>query len=149
MWIGTKSYDKVYWIVDLDVILSESLLVKKGNRKAINIFLEYKRIIENNHKNVIVVINQPCLEFWFLMHFEETAQHFTNCDEAGEKLKKHLPEYAKTGKIFTKQDNDIYLRLKPNLKTAITNSKKVVFDKENLNKGISEMYKLFDSIEMN
>lgn len=143
----SKSYDKVYWIIDLDVILSESLLAKKGNTKAIDSFIQYKGVIENKHKNVIVVINQPCLEFWFLIHFELTTQQFSNCEEAGKKLKKHLIDYAKTEKYFTKQDNDIYLKLKPFLKTAISNSKKLpAFDKENLSKGVSEMFKLFEDI---
>jgi hypothetical protein len=143
----SKSYDKVYWIIDLDVILSESLLAKKGNTKAIDSFIQYKGVIENKHKNVIVVINQPCLEFWFLIHFELTTQQFSNCEEAGKKLKKHLIDYAKTEKYYTKQDNDIYLKLKPFLKTAISNSKKSpAFDKENLSKGVSEMFKLFEDI---
>lgn len=143
----SKSYDKVYWLIDLDVILSESFLVKKGNTKAIDAFIQYKGVIEKKHKNVIVVINQPCLEFWFLIHFELTTQQFSNCDEAGKKLKKYLIDYAKTEKYFTKQDNDIYLKLKPFLKTAISNSKiSAAFDKENLSKGVSEMFKLFEDI---
>ncbi|MFN8357619.1 MAG: RloB family protein [Spirosomataceae bacterium] len=143
----SKSYDKVYWIIDLDVILSESLLVKKGNIKAIDALNQYKAVIENKHKNVIVVINQPCLEFWFLIHFELTAQQFSNCEEAGKKLKKHLTDYTKTEKYFTKQDNDIYLKLKPFLKTAIANSKTLsAFDNENLSKGVSEMFKLFEDM---
>lgn len=146
----SESYDKVYWVVDLDVILSESLLAKKGNTKSIDSFIQYKGVIENKHKNVIVVINQPCLEFWFLIHFELTAQQFSNCEEAGKKLKKHLTDYAKTEKYFTKQDNDIYLKLKPFLKTAISNSKKSPsFDKENLSKGVSEMFKFFEDIGLN
>ena len=146
----SKSYDKVYWVIDLDVILSESLLAKKGNRKVIDFFIQYKEVLENKHKNVIVVINQPCLEFWFLIHFEVTAQQFSNCDEAGKRLKKYLVDYAKTEKYFTKQDNDIYLKLKPFLKTAISNSKRLpAFDKENLNKGVSEMFKLFEDIGLN
>jgi hypothetical protein len=146
----SKSYDKVYWLVDLDVIISESLLVKKGNRKAIDTFLEYKRIVENKHKNVIVVINQPCLEFWFLIHFEVTTQQFSNCDEVGKKLKNHLKDYSKTEKYFTKQNNDIYLRLKSFLNTAITNSKGLPeFEKENLYNGVSEMFKLFEDLGLN
>jgi hypothetical protein len=143
----SNSYDKVYWVIDLDVILSESMLAKKGARKTIDIVIQYKGVLENKHKNIIVVINQPCLEFWFLIHFELTAQQFSNCDEAGRRLKKNLLDYEKTEKYFTKQDNDIYLKLKPYLKTAIDNSKQLpTFDKENLNAGVSEMFKFFDDI---
>lgn len=143
----SKSYDKVYWVIDLDVILSESLITKKGNKKVIDTFFQYKEVIENKHDNIIVITNQPCLEFWFLIHFEATAPLFSNCDEAGKKLKTYLKDYAKTEKYFTKQDNDIYIKLKPHLKTAITNSKSLpAFDKKNLNKGVSEMFKLFEDI---
>jgi hypothetical protein len=143
----SNSYDKVYWIVDLDVILSESLLVKKGHKKAIDLFLEYKRNIESSQSNIILIINQPCLEFWFLIHFEVNAQQFSHCEEARKKLKKHLPDYEKNGKYFTRQGSDIYLRLKPNLETAVKNSKKLPsYDKENLYQGISEMYSLFEDI---
>jgi len=143
----SKSYNKVYWIIDLDVVLSESLQVKKGNRKAIDIFLEYKRVIESKFKNIVVIINQPCLEFWLLMHFEPNAKHFTNCEDATNQLKKHIPAYEKTEKYFTKQNSDIYLRLSPFLITAINNAKALPsFQSDNPNKGLTEMYKLFDDI---
>lgn len=145
----SKSYDKVYWIVDLDVILRESLLVKRGNKETIDVFVEYKTIIETRHENIIVIINQPCLEFWFLSHFEATAQQFSNCDEAGKKLKKHLLNYEKTERYFTKQDKDIYLRLKHHLSIAISNSKQMSpFNREDPHKGLSEMYKLFAGLEL-
>jgi len=145
-----NSYDKVYWIIDLDVILSESLQAKKGQQKAIDIFLEYKRIIENKYKNVIVIINQPCIEFWFLIHFKYTAQQFSNCDGAGKQLKKHIPDYAKSEKFFTKQDNDIYLKLKFHIAKALSNSKKLpLFNKANPSRGLSEMSKLFEDIGIN
>jgi len=146
----SKSYDKVYWIIDLDVILRESQFVKKGKTKAIDTFIQYKKNIESRHKNVIVVINQPCLEFWFLIHFEVNTQQYSNCNEAEKKLKKHLIGYAKTENYFTEQGNDIYVKLQPFLKTAISNSKNSPpFDKENLYNGVSEMFKLFEDIRLN
>lgn len=142
-----KSYDKVYWIIDLDVVLKESAQVKKGKRKPIDAFIEYKRKIEKKSDKIILIINQPCLEFWFLTHYIRTAQPYNNCEEAGRQLKKHIPDYEKTEKYFTKQDNDIYIKLRPYLATAINHSKYFAsFDIDSPNNGLTEMYKLFSDI---
>jgi len=37
-------------------------------------------------------------------------------------LKKYLQHYEKTQKFFTRQNDDIYLKLKPNVKIALQNS---------------------------
>lgn len=138
---------KVFWIVDFDVIASETRKTKVGGKTPIQSFLDYKKTIAEKYKNIVIIVNNPCLEFWFLIHFEKTGQQFSNCDETGKILKKHLKDYVKTEKYFTKQDNDIYLKLKPFLKTALNNSKKIpAFDHEHLYKGVSEMFKLFDEI---
>ena len=146
----SKDYDRVYWIVDLDVVLDESKVAKRGNKKAIDHFFEYDHLIKKRHKNIVVIVNQPCLEFWFFLHFDFSEQAFVNCEEAGRQLKKHLPDYEKTEKYFTKQGSDIYMRLKPGLKKAIENSKRLSgVDMQNINKGVSEMFKLFDDIGIN
>lgn len=141
----SKIYDKVLWIVDLDVILNESAVAKGSSLKALDIFLNYKKAIEEKEKDIIIVINQPCLEFWFLIHFEYTTQPFTNCENAGKLLKKYLDDYVKSEKYYTKQDNDIYMKLKAKLPNAIKNSNKFEpFDRNNPNNGLSEMFKLFE-----
>lgn len=143
----SENYDKVYWIVDMDVLLKETSLTKKGRRKPIDIFLQYKDNIEKKHKKISVIINQPCLEYWFLLHFEFTTKPFSNCDEARKRLMVHLPAYEKTQNYFVKQDHDIYSTLKPNLKSAIDNARKLPpFNIEHANNGISEMAKLFENI---
>ena len=92
-----------------------------------------------------VIINNPALEFWFLLHFEMTSKYFSSCDEAIKQLKKHLPDYEKTKHYFTKQDNDIYLKLRPSLNKANTNASKLSpFDIEDTFKGVSEMNKIFE-----
>lgn len=88
------------------------------------------------------------MEFWFLLHFEENADIFKNCNEATLLLKKHLIGYKKKQKYFTKQGDDIYLKLKPNLADALNNAKALkLFDTENPNKGLSEMQLFFEANE--
>ena len=144
----SKEYTKVFWIVDFDVLAKESKSAKVGSKTAIQSFLDYKKRIDKNHKNIVVIVNNPCLEFWFLLHFEATSKYFTDCEGAENQLKKHLPDYEKTQRYFTKQDNDIYLRLKPNLAFALKNAKSLgLFDVENPNRGMSEMQLFFEATE--
>lgn len=145
----SKYYDKVFWVVDYDVINNETELAKKGTETASQAFKKYVTQLEKNYKNVIVIINNPCLEFWILLHFETTGKYFDNCEGVSKQLKKYLPDYEKTSKYFTKQDNDIYLKLKPKLKTAIANAKKLsAFDLDNPKNAMAQMQLLFETDEL-
>jgi hypothetical protein len=140
-----EGYDKIFWIVDFDKILENSKKTNKKNTPDIEKFKEYRTDLIN--KNVIVVVNNPCLEFWFLLHFEYTSKLFNNCDHSQKELKKHLKDYEKTQKYYTKNDNDIYLKLKQHLNTAVKNSKKLgEFDPDNPHNSICEMYKVFNEL---
>lgn len=140
-------YTKVFWVVDYDVIAKETREAKKGVETSEQLFIKLKEKAEKLD-NVIVIVNNPCIEFWFLMHFERTSKLFTDCNSAEKKLKKHLTDYEKTRKYFTKQDNDIYLKLKHKLSDAKVNSKNLKFDKYNTNKAICEMNSLFEIQEI-
>jgi hypothetical protein len=74
---SAEIYDKVFWIVDFDTITKETLEAKKGKKSAIQEFIEYyNKLIAYN--NVNVIINNPCLEFWLLLHFEPIGKYFNN-----------------------------------------------------------------------
>lgn len=143
----SKDYDMVFWIIDLDTVLNESQQAKKGVENPIEVLLKYKQTIADKHKNIILIINQPCLEFWFLIHFVSTSKAFTNCDEARKQLVKHLPDYDKTEKYFVKQDDDIYKKLRSKLGEAISKSSKMpTFNKSAPYNGLTEMHKFFDKL---
>ncbi|MBU2045102.1 MAG: RloB domain-containing protein, partial [Bacteroidetes bacterium] len=81
--------------------------------------------------------------------FDKTTKIFDTCLKAENQLKIHLKDYDKTQKYFTKQDNDIYLKLKPYIKTAISNSFSLgQFDLQETNKSVCEMYLLFRCEEL-
>jgi hypothetical protein len=144
-----KYYDKVFWIVDYDVINSETKIAKKGTETPRQVFKKYVETIKKEHNNVVVIVNNPCLEFWLLLHFEQTGKFFETCEKAGQQLKKYLPNYEKTQKFYTKQDNDIYLQLKPRLATALANANKLKsFSLENPDQAISQMHLFFESNEI-
>jgi hypothetical protein len=142
----SNDYDKVFWIIDFDVINSETRLTKKGVKTAIQEFKEYCNKITKSYKNIIVIINNPCLEYWILLHFEKTSKYYETCDGVTKQLKKHLLEYNKSQSFYTKQDNDIYLRLKPLLSKAISNAECLdKFDFNNPDSGMSEMQLFFNT----
>lgn len=144
----SKDYSKVFWIVDFDVIIKETRAAVKGKKTPIQEFKEYYFKLKKDFKNVIVIINNPCLEFWILLHFEFTSKFFNNCDEATKQLLKHLPNYDKTERYYTKQDDDIYLKLKSRIGNAIENAQKLQnFDFENPEIGASQMHEFFNMRE--
>jgi hypothetical protein len=141
----SEDYTKVFWMIDFDVILSDTKSAKVGRKTALQSLLVYKKTIAEKHKNVLVIVNNPCLEFWLLLHFEATSKYFDTCEGAEKQLKKYLKDYEKTQKYYTRQDNDIYLRLKPNIADALKNAAALkLFDPENPNKGMSEMQLFFE-----
>jgi len=147
--LSGREYLKVFWLIDLDAIIKESRETPKGKNTSLLAFKQYLKKIEQHYKNVIVIINNPCLEFWFLLYFEKTSKFFATCTKAVTELKKHLKDYEKTQKYFTKQDDDIYLKLKPYLKTAISNSESLgQFDIDEPAKSICGMHLLFQTDEI-
>jgi hypothetical protein len=136
--------EKVFWIIDFDSINKEMQEAKKGDKTALQQFKEYCNQVADN---VIVVVNNPCLEFWFLLHYKQTVKYFSTYAALEKELKKHLSDYQKTEKFFKNSRQDIYQRLKPLLKTAITNAKQAGnFAFDNTHKGVSEMHRIFEEI---
>ena len=141
-------YSKVFWIVDFDVISLETKNALGSKKTATQLFLQYRKTISEKHYNIVVIVNNPCLEFWLLLHYEATSKYFNNGEEAEKQLKKHLKDYEKSLKYYTKQGNDIYPRLKPHLSSALKNAKTLkLFDIENPNKALSEMHLFFEADE--
>ncbi len=118
-----ENHTKVFWIIDLDVVIKESKEAQKGKTNQIQKLKEYLKNL-TNCKSVITILNNPCLEFWFILHFNQTTKYFSQCKKAETYLKKYLKDYQKTRKYFTKQNNDIYLKLKSKLSTALENAQR-------------------------
>jgi len=141
-----EDYTKVFWIIDLDVLIAESKVAKKGGVNKIRQLRDYLNELKIKYNNVITILNNPCLEYWFVLHFKQTTKYFSKCSDAEKQLKKHLIDYEKTQKYFTKQDNDIYLKLKSRLSTAIANSKGMQrMNIDEIERGICEMNLFFEN----
>ena len=127
-----EDYTKVFWVIDLDVVIAEKKIKK---------LISYLKKLKN-HKNIITIFNNPCLEFWFLLHFQQITKYFPKCSNVEKKLKNHLDGYEKTKKYFTRHNNDIYLKLKPELPVALKNShntQRGSLGHDQMERGICEM----------
>ena len=144
--LSEEEYDKVFWIVDLDVLLKEER-EKRNSTSSLQQFLNYYKSL-SKQKKIVVIVNNPCLEYWFLLHFQKTNKVFTACTDAEKQVSQHLQGYEKTEKFF-KKDNDIYKQLKPYLQTAKENATALgSFDTYNHSKAMREMPLLFNTLQL-
>ena len=132
---NAQIYDKVIWLLDLDVIIE--------NDK----FEEFKKYVKQLKKNnnATILVNNPCLEFWFLLHFKETSKLFSGCSNVISELKKcgRLENYEKSEKYYKYAKNDIYAKLKPFQNTANENAKKLGnLNVNNIESAKAEIYEL-------
>ena len=141
------SYDKVFWIIDYDVILTQSTQCRKGEKPRSQEFKEYyESLIKKFSDKISIIVNNPCLELWFIFHYKKSSKPFSNCLQAENDLKKIkiLKDFEKTKPFFI-EGVDIFKLTKGELQTAIENSKKLgEFEFENPSKSICEMWKFFE-----
>lgn len=141
-----ECYTDVFLIIDLDVIL--------GNEEERKSFIRlYERSLnpDDKHqwmKKLTVIINTPCLEYWYLLHFKSTTRFFNNYDSLKSDLQKASPlmkAYDKNHSFYNNPPG-LFVKLYSHLTNARDNSKEFVLDEMN-QKGGSEMFKLFDFID--
>lgn len=141
-----KDNVKSFWIVDLD----ELIRYYRGDKMQFDEFIRYKRDIETNHSNIFVIINSPCLEFWYLLHFSANTKFYPSYKELKNELKKYLVDYEKKEEYYLNQRMNIFQRLKSNLHTAFKNSANAsFFDEEDPEHSISQMRTVFDELGIN
>lgn len=140
----SKDFDMVVWIIDFDAIIEEDKNIKKGGKPRTQELREYLGKL-GKYKNVKVLINTPCLEFWYLLHFKFTSKYYPSDEDICRELKNNqLKDYAKTEKFYKKPNNDIYLRLKPHKDKAINNASKLGdFNSYEPETAKAEIYKIF------
>jgi hypothetical protein len=47
-------------------------------------------------EGISLAYSRPCLEFWYLLHFQRSGRSFFRCDEVIGQLRGHWPAYQKT-----------------------------------------------------
>ncbi len=157
-----ESYTKVLWVIDLDVVIKQDAEWKSTSKKPKpsdilkTSILNIKKRREELEKeqaeyNIYPIVNTPGLEYWFLLHLEPTSRYYKTCKGVIDRLKKikgsPLSDYKKAEAYYKKSNNDIYMKLKPYIATARANAKRLgEFEVSNMQKGLSEMYVIFDEL---
>ena len=67
------------------------------NRKMAALRKRYEK-----NPNVILCDSLQSIEYWFLLHFEDTCRHFTDSAATEKALKKFIPSYNKSRKFLEK-----------------------------------------------
>lgn len=56
-----------------------------------------------NHRNILLCDSLQSIEYWFLLHYEDTCRHFNNSAATEQILKHHIPLYEKSRKFMEKE----------------------------------------------
>lgn len=54
-------------------------------------------------ENVLLCDSLQSIEYWFLLHYEDTCRHFNDSAATGQALKRYIPGYDKTRKYLEKE----------------------------------------------
>lgn len=140
-------FTKVIWVVDLDVVIKEDGEKSGGCRSTLQELKGYIDSLEQ-YGNVSVLINTPCLEYWYLLHLKSTSKYYNSCKEVCKQFKStFLDGYEKSEKYY--KTKNIYLMLKPYQSFAIDNAKRLgEFDMENYSTGKAGIYKIFELLNL-
>ena len=118
--INEKDGDRVWCVFDIDINYNNN----NAMQSKINEIQKAKTL--SNKNKIRLGISNPCFEFWYLLHFEYTTSNLKNYDDVKKRLDKYISNYDK--------NKNVYSKLKDNLTTAISNSKKLKKHHESLDK---------------
>lgn len=148
-------YDYVILIIDLDEPLQSN---HESELKKFKEWYNKYRAIKTNQsvrgckwmERLVLIINNPCLEFWYLLHAYKTTKFYSCFEDLKKDLIKihHLEDYEKSANYYNKSQNNIYKRLNSidnnnGLSNARKNAKPFCIESCR-QEGVSEMNLLFD-----
>jgi len=144
-----KAADKhttVFWLLDADTIIKE---YRESADKNSSNLIQLKSIIEEIQKerieNLKILLNTPCLEFWYLLHFVDTSRYYSKCELVCSELKrKELKDYQKSEKYY----DQLYSKLLSRQEIALERAKKLgAFDFENPETAKAEIYRIIEFLQ--
>lgn len=94
-------------------------------------------------KNVILCDSMTSIEYWFLLHFENTNRHFKDAAATEQELKKHIPDYEKKVKFLQNIKWVADMCADEKLEAAINRAK--AFDHSG--ESYSDVYKAFELLD--
>ncbi len=148
-----EEYTFVILIIDLDEPLKNAKELSTFNDLYQKYILAKQDQLSGRRKanygwmqNILLIVNNPCLEYWYLLHYNKTNKFYPDFAALRPDLKRipDLSNYEKSEEYYNNPP-DIYERLNKNggLKTARQNA--VPFAPNTCKShGCSEMNKIFD-----
>ena len=94
--------DKAYCIFDADTKIEKNIQIIN----AINLAKKY---------NIIPIVSTPCIELWFLLHYEYTTSSIDS-NEVIKRLRKYYPKYEKNCNIYPVIKNKIDIAINNSFK---------------------------------
>lgn len=123
-----KEFDIVFCVTDMDEMTRNQNLMDK--------YINLKK--KHGSDRLVFIETNPCMEFWFLLHYTFTTKAFNNYKQLAKLLKKYLPAYDKTEKYLS--GSKIYLQLKPKQANARNNAEQITMEGASR----SDVYKILD-----
>ena len=122
-----NGYDKILCLFDLDRIISNRIEKAK--------YLKFKKKYHHSKSkrkgNIIFYDTMPCIEYWFLLHFEQySTKIYPSYESLKTVLSKYLNDYDKSDKYFKKVKIYQTLIKKGSLTLAIENATKLLIEKQ-------------------
>lgn len=146
-----KEYTFVVLIIDLDEPLKDTKEFNKFKELYTKYIAAKNNTLVGRQKTnygwmgkLLLIVNNPCLEYWYLLHYCKTTKFFSDFATLCPVLRKipDLAQYEKCEKYYNNHPN-IYLRLNNRLDNARNNANP--FDLKNCTiQGCSEMNRMFD-----
>lgn len=141
-------YDRVIWLVDYDVInLQQSQHRKPGTVTPKQKFIDLSSRLESltkikkyKGKTVHILINNPSIEYWYLLHYKDTSRLYTTSLSVENELKNYISDYTKNNEKYRKS---ILGKLNEKIDHAIFCAKKLNDDNNNVI-ARADIYKIFD-----
>ncbi len=93
--------DESFWTGDNKLEYFTTKANFDGDNALVPFHVIKKKKYENN-PNVILCDSLQSIEYWFLLHFEDTCRHFQDSAATERALKQYLPTYDKTRKYLEK-----------------------------------------------
>lgn len=122
--------DVAYCIFDTDIDPNKNKIIEEAIQLA-------------NKNNIKIITSSPCIELWFLIHYEYTTANMNN-EEVIKRLKTYYLKYAKNINIYpdiVEKTKLAITRAKKLEKYHITNNRKIGYVDANPN---TEVYKIVE-----
>ena len=84
--ISLKNGDKVFCVFDVDIDYKKNKVIEEAKEFA-------------SKNGIQIITSTPCIELWFLLHYDYTTAPLTN-NEVMKRLKKYYPKYEKNINIY-------------------------------------------------